>query len=401
MRSSRRCRRAGCRRIRTTSWSTRPAISSSAVPMRLRPHRPQDHCRHLWRLRAPWRRRLLRQGPGPGRSVRGLRGALSRKNVVAAGLADQCTIQVAYAIGVADPMSLRVQMQGGNVDEEKLAKVLREIFPMRPTHIRRALKLCRPIYLRTRDTAISAARRTRMAASPGRRPSRRRAQAGAALTQKDKRAFFGRRKGHALKPQQAALFDTCCRGLRLTSRRRRPQISRPCFRIRSRRCGSRSASAGRTHMIAEAEQAPQTGFIGTIRSSMPWPRRCGNRCARPCQYPASLRGRDLPDRMAAGGLDRARRPYLSRSVAKRRHWKRRFVQDATLAEIARILRAAASSASSPTGPTTPPGRFRTSCARRISNGPPSAPTTAHAVAGLYRARATKPRPSVKGARPAI
>ena len=71
------------------------------------------------------------------------------KNVVAAGLADQCTIQVAYAIGVADPMSLRVQMQGSNVDEEKLAKVLREIFPMRPTHIRRALKLCRPIYLRT------------------------------------------------------------------------------------------------------------------------------------------------------------------------------------------------------------------------------------------------------------
>src|SRR5213079_1350628 len=60
------------------------------------------------------------------------------KNVVAAGLADQCTIQVAYAIGVADPMSLRVQTQGSNVDEEKLAKVLREIFPMRPTHIRRA-----------------------------------------------------------------------------------------------------------------------------------------------------------------------------------------------------------------------------------------------------------------------
>jgi S-adenosylmethionine synthetase len=46
-------------------------------------------------------------------------------------------------------MSLRVQTQGSNVDEEKLAKVLREVFPMRPTHIRRALKLSRPIYLRT------------------------------------------------------------------------------------------------------------------------------------------------------------------------------------------------------------------------------------------------------------
>ena len=72
------------------------------------------------------------------------------KNVVAAGLADQCTIQVAYAIGVADPMSLYVDTHGtGNTDEKKLAKMLQEIFPLRPTNIRRSLKLNRPIYKRT------------------------------------------------------------------------------------------------------------------------------------------------------------------------------------------------------------------------------------------------------------
>jgi S-adenosylmethionine synthetase len=72
------------------------------------------------------------------------------KNVVAAGLADQCTIQVAYAIGVADPMSLYVDTHGTNkADEKKLAKTLQEIFPLRPTNIRRALKLNRPIYQRT------------------------------------------------------------------------------------------------------------------------------------------------------------------------------------------------------------------------------------------------------------
>jgi S-adenosylmethionine synthetase len=72
------------------------------------------------------------------------------KNVVAAGLADSCTIQVAYAIGVADPMSLYVDTHGtGKVDEQKLAKTLQEIFPLRPTAIRRALKLNRPIYRRT------------------------------------------------------------------------------------------------------------------------------------------------------------------------------------------------------------------------------------------------------------
>jgi S-adenosylmethionine synthetase len=72
------------------------------------------------------------------------------KNVVAAGLAERCTIQIAYAIGVADPMSLLVDTHGtGKVEENKLEKVLPQLFPLRPTNIRRALKLNRPIYRRT------------------------------------------------------------------------------------------------------------------------------------------------------------------------------------------------------------------------------------------------------------
>jgi S-adenosylmethionine synthetase len=72
------------------------------------------------------------------------------KNVVAAGLATQCTIQIAYAIGVADPMSVLVDTHGtSNIDERKLAKVLPEIFRLTPTNIRRSLKLNRPIYRRT------------------------------------------------------------------------------------------------------------------------------------------------------------------------------------------------------------------------------------------------------------
>ncbi|HVG52467.1 MAG TPA: methionine adenosyltransferase [Xanthobacteraceae bacterium] len=72
------------------------------------------------------------------------------KNVVAAGLADRCTIQVAYAIGVADPMSLLVDLHGtGKVDERKLEKILPELFRLTPTNIRRSLKLNRPIYRRT------------------------------------------------------------------------------------------------------------------------------------------------------------------------------------------------------------------------------------------------------------
>jgi S-adenosylmethionine synthetase len=72
------------------------------------------------------------------------------KNVVASGLAERCTIQVAYAIGVADPMSLLVDTHGtGKVEEKKLEKVLPELFRLTPTNIRRTLKLNRPIYRRT------------------------------------------------------------------------------------------------------------------------------------------------------------------------------------------------------------------------------------------------------------
>src|SRR5271156_4724646 len=64
------------------------------------------------------------------------------KNVVAAGLAARCTLQLSYAIGVADPMSLYVDTHGtGKSDEKKLAKALHDIFPLRPTNIRRSLKL--------------------------------------------------------------------------------------------------------------------------------------------------------------------------------------------------------------------------------------------------------------------
>ena len=72
------------------------------------------------------------------------------KNVVAAGLAEKCEIQVAYAIGVADPMSIRVDTHGtGKVPDAKLTAVIPEVFPMRPTAIRRALGLNKPIYQRT------------------------------------------------------------------------------------------------------------------------------------------------------------------------------------------------------------------------------------------------------------
>jgi S-adenosylmethionine synthetase len=72
------------------------------------------------------------------------------KNIVAAGLADKCEIQLAYAIGVANPVSISVDTYGtGNVDEEKLVEVIQKNFDLRPAGIIKMLDLRRPIYGQT------------------------------------------------------------------------------------------------------------------------------------------------------------------------------------------------------------------------------------------------------------
>jgi S-adenosylmethionine synthetase len=72
------------------------------------------------------------------------------KNIVAAGFADRCEVQVAYAIGVAKPLSVMVNTFGtGNVCEEKLAEIVPQVFDLRPKGIVQELDLLRPIYAKT------------------------------------------------------------------------------------------------------------------------------------------------------------------------------------------------------------------------------------------------------------
>ncbi|MDF7673746.1 methionine adenosyltransferase [Acetobacteraceae bacterium ESL0709] len=73
------------------------------------------------------------------------------KNVVAAGLADRCTIQLSYAIGVSRPLSVYVDLDGTghDVNEEKLGRLLNEIMDLSPRGIRKHLRLNRPIYVPT------------------------------------------------------------------------------------------------------------------------------------------------------------------------------------------------------------------------------------------------------------
>lgn len=72
------------------------------------------------------------------------------KNIVAAGLADKCEVQLAYAIGVAQPVSISIDTFGtGQVDEAVLVDLVRKHFDLRPAGIIKMLDLRRPIYKQT------------------------------------------------------------------------------------------------------------------------------------------------------------------------------------------------------------------------------------------------------------
>jgi S-adenosylmethionine synthetase len=77
-------------------------------------------------------------------------GRYVAKNVVAAGIASRCEVQLAYAIGVARPVSLMVETFGtGKISDDKIAKLIERNFDLRPRAIIRSLNLLRPIYLKT------------------------------------------------------------------------------------------------------------------------------------------------------------------------------------------------------------------------------------------------------------
>ncbi|PYV63048.1 MAG: methionine adenosyltransferase, partial [Acidobacteria bacterium] len=72
------------------------------------------------------------------------------KNIVAAGLADRCEVQLAYAIGVAEPVSVLIETFGtSKVDQTKISELVRKNFKLTPKGIIESLKLRRPIYCKT------------------------------------------------------------------------------------------------------------------------------------------------------------------------------------------------------------------------------------------------------------
>ena len=153
------------------------------------------------------------------------------------------------------------------------------------------------------------------------------------------RGFFGRRKGHRLRPQQVRLFETLLPRLALDLQSPAPADSRNLFSESVNEVRLEIGFGGGEHMLAEAAAHPRTGFIGSEPFTNGMAKVLAAVAARPL---ANLRlhfgdAALLMPWLPQGSLCRVDLIYPD-PWPKRRHWKRRFVQEHSLHEIARILR---------------------------------------------------------------
>jgi len=153
------------------------------------------------------------------------------------------------------------------------------------------------------------------------------------------RAFFGRRKGHPLKPRQAALFDVLLPRLALDTARPAPVDLRTLFATPVSNLRLEIGFGGAEHLIAQAQAHPSTGFIGTDAFVNAMGKVL---VAIDTHKLSNIRlhygdASELLDWLPDAAFSRIDLLYPD-PWPKRRHWKRRFVQDDSLKRLARILK---------------------------------------------------------------
>jgi tRNA (guanine-N7-)-methyltransferase len=152
------------------------------------------------------------------------------------------------------------------------------------------------------------------------------------------RAFFGRRKGHALRPRQAALFDTLLPKLALDLSRPAPADLATFFPGAAESVRLEIGFGGGEHLIAEAGRSPQVGFVGVE----PYVNGMAQALAAIAErHLTNIRlhfddAAALLDWLPAGAIAGIDLIYPD-PWPKRRHWKRRFVQPQSLRAMARVL----------------------------------------------------------------
>lgn len=152
-------------------------------------------------------------------------------------------------------------------------------------------------------------------------------------------AFYGRRKGHALRPTQAALFDSRLPALALDLTAPAPADLASLFEVPVEAVRLEIGFGGGEHLRAQADRRPDIGFIGVepFVNGMAKMLVALERQPLPNVRLSAADALHILGWLPATGLDRIDLLYPD-PWPKRRHWKRRFVSDATVAQFARLLR---------------------------------------------------------------
>jgi S-adenosylmethionine synthetase len=268
------------------------------------------------------------------------------KNVVAAGLADCCLIQLSYAIGISKPLSLYVDTKGtGTASPGQLSKVLGEIMDLSPRGIRERLGLSRPIYARTaayghfgrepeadggfsweRTDLVRELRAAVMLAPRG------------DVAVAKQRLIYGRRQSRGLRPIRQRLLQERLPALQIEV----PEAGRldpwALFAPRPRALWLEIGFGAGEHLAAQAAAHPEVGLLGCepfvegVARLLALAEAVGLANLRIAIEDARLLLAALPDRCLERIFVLFPDPW-----PKARHHKRRIVNPATVAEFARLL----------------------------------------------------------------
>ncbi|RCL02852.1 MAG: S-adenosylmethionine synthetase [Candidatus Tokpelaia sp. JSC189] len=271
------------------------------------------------------------------------------KNVVAAGLADRCTIQISYAIGVAQPLSIYVNLhKTSQVSETQVETAIRKVMDLSPSGIRRHLKLNKPIYAKT-------AAYGHFGRKPGRDGSFSWEKTNLVTALKTtieelemikmhtgrERAFFGRRKGKPLHPHQRTLHAILLPNLRIDPEQDAPADLQTLFPIPVKAVRLEIGFGGGEHLLHEAIRFPDTGFIGVEPFVNGMAKILGQlenapdlrKCIRLYDDDATRLLDWLPGQ-ALDGIDL----FYPDPWSKKKHWKRRFINMPNLDRFAHVLK---------------------------------------------------------------